>query len=66
MPLNKETKPNLYLTYSWGNKDVHIFPKDIRRNVNVMTWLEFKLAYFKAAVQHFKPFFFIDTKVSSM
>ena len=36
----------------WG-KGAHTFPKSMNLKVNIIAWLEFKLDYFKAAVQHF-------------
>ena len=45
-----------YLTYSWEDKGIYTFPKSINLKVNVMVWLEFKLAYFKAVVQSFNHY----------
>ena len=42
-----------YLTKAVGYKGINTFPKIISPKVNVITWLEFELAYFEAAVQHF-------------
>ena len=39
-----------YLTHSWEDKGVHTFPKGICPKVNVIAWLEFKLAYYDSAV----------------
>ena len=39
-----------------GNKGVHAFSKGISSKVNVITWLEFELVYFEAAVQYFSPY----------
>ena len=40
-----------YLTHSQIDKRVHTFPKDTSLKVNIIVWLEFKLTYFKVAVQ---------------
>ena len=54
MPLIKETETKVcYLTHSWGNTGVHIFPKGICPKVNVIARQEFELAYIAAAVQYF-------------
>ena len=34
-------------------REVHTFSKCICLKVNIIAWLEFELAYFEAAVQHF-------------
>ena len=39
-----------------GDKGVHAIPKGISPRVNVMIWLDFELAYFKATVQHFSHY----------
>ena len=40
-----------FLTHSWEDKGVHIFPKDIsKKKMNVIARLEFELTYFEAAV----------------
>ena len=43
----------------WFLKRLHTFPKDICPKVNVISWLEFELAYFKAAVQHLILHYFV-------
>ena len=43
-----------YLTPSWEDKEVHTFPKGICPKVNVITRLEFELAYYVSAVHCFK------------
>ena len=45
-----------YLTHSWENKGVHTFPKGICPKVNVIAWLEFKLAYYDSAVHRFNHY----------
>ena len=42
-----------YLTYSWWNKKINNFPKGICVKMNIKVYLEFELAYFEVAVQHF-------------
>ena len=42
-----------YLTHSWKDKEVHVFPIGISLEVNVLVQLEFRLILFKATVQHF-------------
>ena len=39
-----------------GDKGIHIFPKGICPKVNIIAWLEFKLAYFETTVQHFSHY----------
>ena len=38
------------------NKGLNIFAEIISPKVNVIVWLEFKLNYFEAAVQHFRRY----------
>ena len=45
-----------YLTHSWKDNGVHAFPKVISLKVNVIVWLEFKLSYFEATVEHFSHY----------
>ena len=45
-----------YLTHCWGNKGVYTIPKGINPKMNVIAWLEFELAYFKASIQHFSHY----------
>ena len=47
MPLNKK-KPKNYC----GNKEIHAFDEDISPKVNLITCLEFELAYNDFAVQN--------------
>ena len=46
-----EEQQEYYLIHSWGNKGVHAFPKGISPKVIIIVWLEFKITYFKVAVQ---------------
>ena len=39
-----------------GDKEVHAFPKSITLKVNVITWLEFELYYFKTTAQFFSHY----------
>ena len=39
-----------YLTHSWGDKEVYNISKSISMKENAIAWLDFKPAYFKAAV----------------
>ena len=61
------TKPEIYIRYEDNifiathsydeiNKEFHPFSKVIISKVNVIAWLEFELAYFKAIVQHFSHY----------
>ena len=43
--------PNISF-HSWEDKKVHAFRNTISQNVNVITQLEFELAYYNDAVQH--------------
>ena len=43
-----------YLTHSWEDKQVLTFPNVICPKVNVLTRMEFELAYYDSAVQRFK------------
>ena len=43
----------LYLTYNWRKKGVHAFLKSVSLKANVISRLDFELAYFEAAVEHF-------------
>ena len=45
-----------YLTHSWEDKGVHIFPKGICPKVNVIARLEYELAYFDSAVNRFNHY----------
>ena len=45
-----------YLTHSWEDKGVHTFPKGICPKVNVITRLEYELAYYESAVHCFNHF----------
>ena len=40
------------LTYSWEDRMVHTFSESIKSKVNVIVWLEFKLAFYNIKVQH--------------
>ena len=42
-----------YLTHSWEDKGVHIFPKGICPKVNVIARLEYELAYYDSVVHRF-------------
>ena len=42
-----------YLIHSWQDKGVHTFPKVIRPKMNVIAWLEFKLAFYDCGGQRF-------------
>ena len=53
--LQEEQKWN-YLTHSWKDKGVHIFPKGIYPKVNVIERLEYELAYYDSAVQRFNHY----------
>ena len=44
------------LTDFWNEKGVHAFLKSISPEVNVTGRLEFELAYFEAAVEHFSHY----------
>ena len=52
---NQSSKKN-YLTHRWEDKGVHTFPKGICLKVNIIVWLEFELAYYDSAVQHFNHY----------
>ena len=45
-----------YLIYSWKDKGVHTFPEGICPKGNIKAQLEFELAYYDSAVQHFNHF----------
>ena len=45
-----------YLTHSWEDKGVHIFPKGICPEVNVIARLEFELAYYDSVVHRFNHY----------
>ena len=45
-----------YLTHSWENNGVSTFPKGICPKVNVIAWLEYKLAYYDSAVHRFNHY----------
>ena len=50
-------KPSLnYLIHCKKDEEVHAFPKGISPKINVITRLEFKLANFKVAVEHFSNY----------
>ena len=49
-----EEQPWYYLTHSLEDKRVHAFSNGISLKVNVIMRLDFELAYFEAAVQHFR------------
>ena len=44
-----------YLTHNYEDNRVHAFLNGISQKVNLIARLEFKLSYFKTAVQHFSP-----------
>ena len=44
-----------YLTHSWENMGVHIFPKGICPKVNVIARLEYELAYYDSIVLTITP-----------
>ena len=52
----KATLHESYLTHSWEDKEVHIFPKGIYPKVNIIARLEFELAYYDVAVQCFNNY----------
>ena len=37
-------------------RGAHTFPKDICPKVNIITWLDFELAYYDSAIQHFNHY----------
>ena len=43
-------------TISAPIESIHTFPKDINPKVKIMAWLEFELAFLKAAVDHFSRY----------
>ena len=45
-----------YLTHSWEDKGVYIFPKGICLKVNVIAQLEYELAYYNSAVHRFNHY----------
>ena len=45
-----------YLTHSWEDKGVHIFPNGICPKVNVIARLEYELAYYDSAVNRFNHY----------
>ena len=46
-----------YLSYSWWEDEgFHTFHKGIRPNVNIITWLDFKLAYYDVTLLHVRPY----------
>ena len=45
-----------HLTHSWEDKGVHTFPKGICPKVNVITRLEYELAYYDSAVHCFNHY----------
>ena len=45
-----------YLTHSWEDKEVHIFPKGICPKVNIIAWLENELAYYDSVVHRFNHY----------
>ena len=45
-----------YLTHSWDDKGVYIFPKGICPKVNIIARLENELAYYDSAVHHFNHY----------
>ena len=45
-----------YLTYSWEDKGVHMFPKGICPKVNAIARLEYELAYYDSAVHRFNHY----------
>ena len=53
-----------YLTHSKRDKGVHIFPKGISSEENLIERFEFDFAYFKGAVQHFNLIFFLNIYVT--
>ena len=46
-----------YLNYCYESNRVNTFLMNICPKENVIAWLEFKLAYFEAAVQHIRHYF---------
>ena len=42
-----------YVAYSLEDMDIHTFLQGISPDVNVIKWLEFKLTYYDAAIEHF-------------
>ena len=46
----------LFFINSLRDKEVHILPKGITLKVNVIAQIEFKLAFFEAAVKHFSHY----------
>ena len=45
-----------YLTHSWKDTGVYIFPKGICPKVNVIARLEYELAYYDSAVHRFNHY----------
>ena len=45
-----------YSTHSWEDKGVHTFPKGICQKVNIITRLEYELAYYNSAVHRFNHY----------
>ena len=45
-----------YLTYSWDDKEVYVFPKGICPKVIVKVWLVFEFVYLKAPFEHFSNY----------
>ena len=52
----KEEQYWCYLTHSWEDKGVHTFPNGICPKVNIITRLEFELAYCDSAVHRFNHY----------
>ena len=51
--LLKNSSDIIYYLTSWGDKVVHIFPGSISLKLNIISQLEFKLAYLKTTVLDF-------------
>ena len=48
--LEKNSSGTIY-PIAWENKGVHAFPKHISLKVNIITWVDFKFAYYNVIVQ---------------
>ena len=53
--LSKNNSGTIYLI-AGRDKGIHSFPNRTSSKVNIKAGLEFELAYFKIAVQHFNPY----------
>ena len=55
-PFFKKNSSGTYLTHSWEDKGVHGLHKGICLKVNVITRLEYELAYYDSAVHRFNHY----------